>query len=98
MKGLRQGWFEDLWIVCALGFEPDNTAALVDTSDNGIFEWDDSTLQAIKSWKGGKNQKDKQLHLVSYLFEFYYDLMIAPSDNVSVNGGFESCHGYMGGL
>ena len=26
---------------------------------------------------------------------FYYDLMIAPADNVSLNGGFESCHGYL---
>ena len=39
--------------------------------------------------------KEKQLVLVSYLFELVYDLMIAPGNNVSVNGGFESRYGYV---
>ena len=74
-----------------------NTTSLVDSSEKGIFDWDEKTLEAIDGWNiSAKNKDEKQLHLVSYLFEFVYDLMIAPGDNVSVNPGFESCHGHVG--
>ena len=42
-----------------------------------------------------KNRDEKQLHLVSYLFEFVYDLMIAPGENIFVNPGFESCREHL---
>ena len=68
---------------------------LVDTSVDGIFEWDVTTMNAINKWNVTGTTKEKQLVLVSYLFELVYDLMITPGNNVSVNGGFESCHGYV---
>ena len=97
-QGLHQGYFEDLLKLCALGFEPDNSSSLVDTTDSGILDWDRETMTAINKWNLKGTQKEKQLHLVSYLFEFIYDLMIAPADNVSVNPGIESesCHGFVG--
>ena len=41
--------------------------------------------------------RDKQLHMVGYLFELFYDLMIAPRNNVSCSPGFETCLGIFGG-
>ena len=33
----------------------------------------------------------KQLNMVGYLIEIFYDLCLAPGDNVSMNPGFERC-------
>jgi len=52
-------------------------------------------MNAINKWNVTGTTKEKQLVLASSLFELVYDLMIAPGNNVSVNGGFESCHGYV---
>ena len=41
--------------------------------------------------------QDKQLHMVGYLFELFYDLMIAPRHNVSQSPGFETPLGVFGG-
>ena len=68
----------------------------MDTSNIGIFELDDVTLTAISKWNVAGTKKDKQKMLVAYLFEFVYDLMLSPSACVSLNPGFESCHGYFG--
>ena len=94
-EGFRQGYFKNLLLCSALAFERDNVTHLVDTSVDGIFEWDVTTMNAINKWNVTGTTKEKQLILVSYLFELVYDLMIAPGNNVSVNGGFESCHGYV---
>ena len=56
---------------------------------------DTATLKFVKEWNVRGTEKDKRLTLIAYLFELVYDLMIAPGDNVSVNGGFEQCHGYV---
>jgi len=53
-------------------------------------------MKHIQNWNVTGTQADKQLMMVSYLFELVYDLMISPADNVSLNGGFESCHGVFG--
>ena len=53
-------------------------------------------MDHIKKWKVTGTVIDKQLIMVSYLFELMYDMMISPADNVSLNGGFESCHGVFG--
>jgi len=41
-----------------------------------------TTMNAINKWNVTGSTKDKQLVLVSYLFELVYDLMIAPGNNV----------------
>ena len=81
--------------VFAIGFDRNNASLISDTSDSGIFEWDTATLKFVKEWNVRGIEKDKRLTLIAYLFELVYDLMIAPGDNVSVNGGFEQCHGYV---
>ena len=43
-EGLRRGWMNELLLFCALGFESDNTTSLVDTSKEGIFDWDKSAM------------------------------------------------------
>ena len=68
-------------------------AHLVDTLESGIFEWDDGTMKHIQNCNVMETQADKQLMMVSYLFELIYDLMIRPTDNVSLNGCLELCHG-----
>ena len=80
----------------ALAYDRTNTSHLVDTSNLGVFECDDVTVDYIKKWKVNGTVIDKQLIIVSYLFELVYDIMISPADNVSLNGGFESCHGVFG--
>ena len=92
---IRRGFFDQLQLFCALGFDRNNIARLVDTTESGIFEWDAATLNSIKDWKFTGTETDKRLTLVAYLFELVYDLMIAPGDNVSMNGGFEQCHGHV---
>ena len=95
-EGSRIGYFDHLSSFCGLGFDRSNTERLVDTSGNGILDWDDITLDAIKKWKVTGTEKDKRLMLVAYLFELVYDLMLSSHDCVSLNPGFESCHGFYG--
>ena len=96
ITGTRIGFFHQLTACIGLGFIRASTNCLVDTSDKGIFEWDDVTLTAISKWNVPGTKEDKQRMLVAFLFEFVYDLMLSPSDCVSLNPGFESCHGYYG--
>ena len=46
----------------------------MDTSENGIFEWDDVTLFAIKEWRISGTEMEKRFVLVAYLLELVYDL------------------------
>mmetsp|Transcript_25924 Transcript_25924/g.29953 ORF Transcript_25924/g.29953 Transcript_25924/m.29953 type:complete len:304 (+) Transcript_25924:1082-1993(+) len=80
----RKGFFHQLQVFVALAFDRSNTSHLIDTSKLGIFEWDDETMDHIKKWKVTGRVIDKQLIMVSYLFELVYDMMISPADNVSV--------------
>ena len=96
LTGTRIGFFHHLTACIGLGFIRANSNLLVDTSNIGIFEWDDVTLTAISKWNVAGTKEDKQKMLVAYLFEFVYDLMLSPSACVSLNPGFESCHGYFG--
>ena len=98
ITGTCIGFFHHLTPCIGLGFIRSNTNCLVDTFDKGIFEWDKVTLSAISKWNVAGTEKDKQRMLVAYLFELVYDLMLSPSACVSLNPGFESCHGYFGKL
>ena len=96
ITGTRIGFFHHLTACIGLGFIRANIDCLVDTSDKGIFDWDDVTLTAISKWNVVGTKEEKQRMLVAFLFEFVYDFMLSPSDCVSLNPGFESCHGYFG--
>jgi len=75
----RKGFFHQLQVFVALAFDRSNTSHLIDTSKLGIFEWDDETMDHIKKWKVTGRVIDKQLIMVSYLFELVYDMMISPA-------------------
>jgi hypothetical protein len=53
-------------------------------------------LKSHPKYKGGELYNG-QLHLVGYLFECCYDLLISPNRNVSQNPGFESFVGQLNG-
>ena len=64
----------------------------------GILVWpklDRKSINEIK-FAGASTLEAKQLHMVGYLFELGYDLMIAPSANVSESAGFETPLGIFG--
>ena len=48
------------------------------------------------AFAGCSTLEEKQLHMVGYLFELAYDLMISPTDNVSRSPGFETPLGIFG--
>ena len=95
MVGRPKGYFDELRFYCLIGFLKDNIDALVDTSGEGIFEWPQYILDWMKERNFANTEEEKRLMMVSYLFEFVYDLMLAPGDNVSLNPGFERCTGFL---
>ena len=52
--------------------------------------WPQEHLDHLKAdrWNG-MTMTQKQLNMVGYLIEIFYDLCLAPGDNVSMNPGFE---------
>ena len=94
---LRRGVFENLRLFVALGFLRTKTAAvdvLVATSaEEGILCWPASTVTQTSNtnFRGAADLKEKQLHMVGYLFELCCDLMLSPNDNASQSPGFETC-------
>jgi len=64
-----------------------------------VFLWPSCTLAKLGKLKlaGCSTVENKQLYMLGYLFELFYDLIISPSANVSRSPGFESCLGIFGG-
>jgi hypothetical protein len=62
-----------------------------DDSPKGIFVWDKACIDSLnKCGKGGVTTlKDKQLHMVAYLLELGYELMLSAKMDVSTMPGFE---------
>jgi len=98
-----RGIFEDLECCVGLGFSRDDEAAVAALCSNdpihGIFYWSADTLEHINKVKfpNCSSLAEKQLHMIGYLTELYYDLMIPECDNVSQSPGFETCLGIFGG-
>jgi len=89
--GIRSGYFEHLTQYCGAGFDRTQFANDDLTKNERIFSWDNNTLGKLKyfSFNTCTTIEEKQLHMVSYLFELGCDLMISPDDNVSNSPGFE---------
>ena len=98
----RIGVFSDLVLCVGLAFQRmDKNAvkALCSTGSGRVLLWPPSVLEKVNKVKfaGCSSIEDKQLHMVGYLFELFYDLLIEPAANVSQSPGFETCLGIFGG-
>ena len=86
-----------------LGFMRTNEEAVnalcSSTSEDRLLSWSASHLELIAAvnFPGTPSVVEKQLHMVGYLFELVYDLMISPRDNVSHSPGFVFPLGILGG-
>ncbi|EJK76050.1 hypothetical protein THAOC_02207, partial [Thalassiosira oceanica] len=102
----KQGFFESLQQVILVGFDPISAGARSfgkDVAEGGILLLDEgdktSILASMNTAEGRANPTPIQkFHdIISYQFEFGYDLAIAPELNVSQSPGFESVLGIFGG-
>ena len=52
--------------------------------------WPEEVLAYLRADKwNNMTMQQKQLNMVGYLLEIFYDLALSPGDNVSENPGFE---------
>mmetsp|Transcript_16663 Transcript_16663/g.27714 ORF Transcript_16663/g.27714 Transcript_16663/m.27714 type:complete len:142 (+) Transcript_16663:391-816(+) len=87
---LRNAYFDELVQYVAMGFNKENGVENIAKEEDGIFVWSVRTLKMLERTKmNGYSTESKKLVLVAYLFELYYDLLIAPSFNVSESAGLE---------
>jgi hypothetical protein len=89
----RRGFFDDLTVYCGLAFSRGSPSLhFLQDDENGIFRWDKDCLSSLLKVKipGTVTLNDKKLHMVAYLCELGYDLMIAPDANISKSPGFET--------
>jgi hypothetical protein len=89
----RRGLFDDLTMYCGLGFSRGSPKLhYLQDDQNGIFVWDKDCVSRILkcNMPGAVTLNDRKLHMVAYLCELCYDLMIAPGTNISMSPGFET--------
>jgi hypothetical protein len=57
----------------------------------GVFSWDSQTIGSLNRHEreGVTSLEDKKIHMVSYLLELGFDLMLSTEWNVSTQPGFE---------
>jgi hypothetical protein len=78
---------------CGLAFDRGSPSLhFLQGDENGIFRWDKDCLSSllIVMIPGTVTLNDKKLHMVAYLCELSYDLMIAPGANISKSPGSET--------
>jgi hypothetical protein len=94
-----RAYFEDLEIFCGIGFIRSDIVEQRLTADNnndsdspkGIFVWDKTCIESLKKCEkdGVTTLEDKQLHMVAYVLELGYELMLSAGMDVSTMPGFE---------
>ena len=96
---LRRGFRSSLTTYFGVVFDPTDDAAVdyicAPRPVSGIFNWSDEALERLGkiNFSGDGSLRAKQLHATGYLFELFYDLLIASADNISRSPGFETCLG-----
>jgi len=77
-----------------------NRDIIVCPSAAGVLNWTTASLQLTNKVKfaGCQSLHEKQLRMVSYLFELGYELCLAPAHDVSESPGFETPLGVFGGV
>lgn len=97
----KQGLFDSLTQIIAAGYDPKCDAAKLldkDWTEGGLLILGDGEKDEIKASMGEKlTIMEKFRNIVSYQFEFGYDLALCPGLNVSRSPGYESALGIFGG-
>ena len=87
------GFHQDLkpYLGCAFDKEDKQAVKLLttDISDGGILRWSQQGMELACKCPHGDTLVEKQLHIVSYMFEVMADIMIEPKHNMSDSGSFE---------
>jgi hypothetical protein len=90
----RKGFFNNLRIYCGICFSGDREGLdllLSRPENDGLLFWNHEVTDKVNgSGLPGPSPRMKQQHMVGYLFELGYDLMISPEVNVSRSPGFET--------
>jgi hypothetical protein len=84
--------FEQLKLFSAFAFDRNSKKhkQLYEVGDGAIFDWNQDILKRL----GEVNLQEKQLTLLSYLFELLYDLALSSNWNASRSPGFETPLGW----
>ena len=89
---IRRGWFQDVHQYVGMGFNRQDQQAMKVICDEqqGLFEWKPHIYACLAqcTWRH-QEMRNKQLNMVAYLLELFYDLCLSPLDNVSESPGFE---------
>ena len=87
-------YFEELIQFCGIGFKCGSVDApyvnyekdCYQKGSTGLLVW---TIDSLNSRRGQASLKDMQLHMVAYMLELSYDLLLAPSNYISTQPGYE---------
>ena len=95
---LRSEHFEDFVQYVGLAFDHNSDTSALTATTGGLFNWSNETVRGTDAMNVSscKTLRERQLVLISYLFELIYDVYISPQTNVSRDPGFESCLGIYG--
>ena len=92
LDSIRRGWFQDVHQYVGMGFNRQDQQAVQVICDEhqGLFEWQPHIYTSLDkcTWHH-QDMRNKQLNMVAYLLELFYDLCLSPLDNVSESPGFE---------
>ena len=87
------GFHQDLKPYLGCAFDKEDRRAVkmltTDISEGGILRWSQQGLALASKCPHGDTLVEKQLHIVSYMFEVMADIMIEPKHNMSDSGSFE---------
>ena len=79
-SGLRRGFFHHLQMLYAIGFDGSSVDHLISTAEDGVFEWDATTMDCVLKSGMNASEKGKQVQMVAYLLELVYDIMISTNN------------------
>jgi hypothetical protein len=84
--------WEDLDQYVGLGFDPKKDDAINSiTAEDGLFYWSPEVQQLTNDVQfAGCTEIQKRTHMVAYMFELFYDLLLSPEENLSSSPGFET--------
>ena len=90
----KKAFFEELTMYLGFGFEGKNENEICAENElpaqaRDLFLFSDKIKEKLVHVLGSSTVAIKQQHMIGYLMELAYDLLLCPSDNVSGSAGFE---------